>query len=482
MSIALILDCGATNVRAIAVDQKGDIVASHYVSNETIQNGTQHVWDFQQIWRKLVDCAKTVTAQINSTNIAAVSVTTFGVDGAPFDKEGQQIYPVISWKCSRTSTVIEQVTQDLDRDELYLANGVGDYSFNTLFKLKWLKEHEPKVYKNMDKWVFISSMLNQKLTGVWTTDRTMAGTSMMTDLDTGDWNEGVLRYLELNRSHFPPMVEAGEIIGTLKEDIAFLLGIPAKTPVVSAGHDTQFALFGSGVKENQPFLSSGTWEILMARSPRPTLHPDYLKDGMTTELDAKNGLFNPAIQWLSSAVMEWVANTYFSDIKNSDNKYAIMVAEGEAAPIGCNGVRFNPSFLLDATGKGNGAITGLSINTTRGEIYRAALEGLAFQLKTSLESLSNTCHLNNEFLMVVGGGSRNKLWNQIRADVTGIPIHVVDQPEATVTGAAMYALGGSGVFIDACQAQEWMKPGYQVVTPSKGQVDYAELNKERQDA
>ncbi|MGR5221236.1 L-fuculokinase [Vibrio parahaemolyticus] len=482
MSIALILDCGATNVRAIAVDQKGDIVASHYVSNETIQNGTQHVWDFQQIWRKLVDCAKTVTAQINSTDIAAVSVTTFGVDGAPFDKEGQQIYPVISWKCSRTSTVIEQVSQDLDRDELYLANGVGDYSFNTLFKLKWLKEHEPKVYKNMDKWVFISSMLNQKLTGVWTTDRTMAGTSMMTDLDTGDWNEGVLQYLELNRSHFPPMVEAGEIIGTLKEDIAFLLGIPAKTPVVSAGHDTQFALFGSGVKENQPFLSSGTWEILMARSPRPTLHPDYLKDGMTTELDAKNGLFNPAIQWLSSAVMEWVANTYFSDIKNSDNKYATMVAEGEAAPIGCNGVRFNPSFLLDATGKGNGAITGLSINTTRGEIYRAALEGLAFQLKTSLESLSNTCHLNNEFLMVVGGGSRNKLWNQIRADVTGIPIHVVDQPEATVTGAAMYALGGSGVFIDACQAQEWMKPGYQVVTPSKGQVDYAELNKERQDA
>ncbi|ANP77808.1 L-fuculokinase [Vibrio sp. 10N.222.54.A1] len=478
MSIAIILDCGATNVRSIAINQQGEIVASHYIANETLQNGTKHVWDFQQIWKKLVECSKQVTAQINSTDIVAVSVTTFGVDGAPFDKDGKQIYPIISWKCARTAPVMSQISQDIDRDELYLTNGIGDYSFNTLFKLKWLKDNEPKVYSNMDKWVFISSMLTQKLTGELTTDRTMAGTSMMTDLDSGDWNEGVLQYLELTKAHFPPMVEAGEIVGCLKDDVAFLLGIPNRVPVISAGHDTQFALFGSGAKENQSFLSSGTWEILMARSPRPQLKPDYLKEGMTTELDAKNDLFNPAIQWLSSAVMEWVANTYFTDIAESSSKYAVMVSEGEAAPIGANGVRFDPSFLLGGDGKGNGAITGLSINATRGEIYRAALEGLAFKLKSSLHYLSTTCRLNTECLMVVGGGSKNRLWNQIRADVVGIPIHVVEQPEATVTGAAMYAFAGAGVFIDANHAQENMKPAYQVITPSESREQYAQLLEE----
>ena len=171
MSIVIILDCGATNVRAIAVDHKGNIVASHYIKNETLQTGTQHVWDFQQIWGKMVQCCHNVTAQINSQNIKAISVTTFGVDGAPFDVTGKQIYPIISWKCSRTVSVMEQVEKEVDRGELYKSNGIGDYSFNTLYKLKWLKENEPEIYKKMDKFVFISSMINHQLTGIFTTDR-----------------------------------------------------------------------------------------------------------------------------------------------------------------------------------------------------------------------------------------------------------------------------------------------------------------------
>nr|WP_321277366.1 L-fuculokinase [uncultured Vibrio sp.] len=479
MSLVIILDCGATNVRAIAVDRQGAIVASHYIANETILNGTQHVWDYQQIWHKLVECCHKVTAQINARDIVAVSVTTFGVDGAPFDKNGQQIYPIISWKCSRTAAVIEQVAFELDRSALYQANGVGDYSFNTLFKLKWLKDNEPDIYQRMDKWVFISSMITHQLTGRWTTDRTMAGTSMMTDLDTKDWHLPTLDYLGLSQDHFPPMIDAGDIVGWIDQEAASLLGVPEHTPVVSAGHDTQFALFGSGVLENQPFLSSGTWEILMARAPRPTLRAEYLRQGLTTELDAKNGLYNPAIQWLSSAVMEWVCNTLFSDIQRDESKYEVMIAEGSAAPVGCNGTRFVPDFLLDAENRGKGQLSGLSINTTRGEIYRAALEGLAFQLADSLSTLADISQFEADGLMVVGGGSKNVLWNQIRADVLGIPMCIVDQPESTVIGAAMYAFTGAGIYRDAEQAQQAMKPSFTVVRPTEQQALYQPILQER---
>lgn len=482
MSIAIILDCGATNVRAIAIDSKGKIIASHYMVNETLQNGTKHVWDFQQIWRKLVECCRKVTAQINSCDIAAVSVTTFGVDGAPFNKNGEQIYPIISWKCSRTAPVMEQVKKDIDREDHYLRNGIGDYSFNTLFKLKWLKDNEPEVYKMMDKWVFISSMINFKLTGKLTTDRTMAGTSMMTNLDTGDWDNDILNYLELAKNQFPPMVNAGECVSLIKEDIAFLLNIPTNTPVISAGHDTQFALFGSGVKENQPFLSSGTWEILMVRAPKPNLKPSDLVKGMTTELDVKQNLYNPAIQWLSSAVIEWVIATFFGDVSNQDNKYAVIISEGKSIPAGCNGVSFDPDFLLDCNEQGGGSIKGLSINTTRGEIYRAVLESLAFKLSVSLQDLSNTCGFEADGITVVGGGSKNELWNQIRADVLGVPIKIVDQPESTVMGAAMFALAGVGVFKDADHAQEIMTPNYKVVEPSSDSTIYKQLFKEKSNA
>lgn len=472
MSIVIILDCGATNVRAIAVNNIGNIVASHYIKNETLQTGTFHVWDYQQIWGKMVKCCRSVTAQIHRQDIRAISVTTFGVDGAPFDVEGKQIYPIISWKCSRTVAVMKQVEEELDRGELYKNNGIGNYSFNTLYKLKWLKDNEPEIYQKMDKFVFISSMINQQLTGIFTTDRTMAGTSMLTELASGDWHKGILEYLALTENHFPPMVNAGDVVGDVRSDIAFLLGVPINTPVISSGHDTQFALFGSGAEENQPFLSSGTWEILMARSPRPTLREDYLKEGLTTELDSKQGTYNPAIQWLSSAVMEWVAKIFFSDVMNQDNKYAVMVMEGEDAPVGCNGTRFTPKFLLNQEQHGEGAINGISINTTRGEIYRSALEGLAYQLRNSLISLSYISGFTADKLLVVGGGSKNALWNQIRADVLGIPIHIVDQAESTVMGAAMYAFSGAGVYASANEAQRKMQPTYTVVKPSSNQKLY----------
>lgn len=468
MSIALILDCGATNVRAIAVDSIGNIIASHHIANQTVQVGSEHVWNFDDIWNKLLQCVESVTAQLTSeksTEISAIAVTTFGVDGAPFNKDGQQIYPIISWKCSRTIAVMGQVEEEMDRQKLYQENGVGDYSFNTLYKLRWLKEHEPAVYQEMDKFVFISSMVNHKLTGKLTTDRTMAGTSMMTNLQTGEWQKDALDYLDLTEDHFPPMVDAGEVIGVISQEMAALFNVSASTPVISAGHDTQFALFGSGVEENQPFLSSGTWEILMARANNMTLNPRYLSDGLTTELDAKRGLYNPAVQWLSSAVMEWVSNTYFPDLQQQPNKYSQMIEEGSSVPVGCNGVTFIPSFQPNKDDVSGGKLSGLSINTTRGEIYRSALEGLAHKLKESLVTLSEVGDFQVDSLVVVGGGSRNSLWNQIRADVLEVPILVVDEPECTVMGAAMYAFAGAGVYKSADEAQQAMKPSFTTVTP-----------------
>ncbi|ANU38139.1 FGGY family carbohydrate kinase [Vibrio scophthalmi] len=240
MSIVIILDCGATNVRAIAVNETGNIIASHYIANATVQSGTQHVWDYKQIWTKLIECCNKITANIDTQDVCAISVTTFGVDGAPFDKNGNQIYPIISWKCSRTVPVMHGVEKDLDRGRLYKDNGIADYSFNTLYKLKWLRDNEPLVYQNMDKFVFISSMVTHNLTGKLTTDRTMAGTSMLTNLKTGGWRQETLDYLNLTSESFPPLVDAGDVIAALTPDIATLLGLPMGTPVISTGHDTQF--------------------------------------------------------------------------------------------------------------------------------------------------------------------------------------------------------------------------------------------------
>ncbi|MGR5122547.1 L-fuculokinase [Vibrio harveyi] len=469
MSVVIVLDCGATNLRAIAIDPQGDIVASHFMKNTTKQdenNSDFHIWDFEDIWHKLIECGQRVVAEVGAKNVIAFTVTTFGVDGAPFDRNGNQIYPIISWKCPRTLSVMKQVETELDRIDLYRNNGIGDYSFNTLYKLRWLQEYEPTVFKEMDKFVFISSMITHRLTSTLSTDYTMAGTSMMTDLNSCNWNTSALDYLGLSELNFPPLVMAGEIIGAMTSSAAECFGVKSGLPVVSAGHDTQFALIGSGAKENQAFLSSGTWEILMARSLRPQLNTEALENGVTVELDSVKGFYNPATQWLSSAVIEWVATQFFSAEKSTGDLYNTMIQEANEAGSGAGGVVFVPRFAPNADGIGEGAIEGLSIHTTRGQIVRAVFEGLSRQLKHRFDYLNQLCHLNDGPVVVVGGGTKNALWNQLKADALQRPLHIVEQAEATVIGAAMFAFFGVGFYPNIQTAQYQMKPSLQVVNPT----------------
>lgn len=481
MAIALIFDCGATNLRTIAMNEEGKIVASHHIPNNTQadpENTDYHIWDIEEIWQKLTSCAEKTIAnlrqqQIDLAEIKGIGVTTFGVDGAPFDKNGKQIFPIISWKCPRTLPVMEKLDQYLDVEKLYQRNGIGQYSFNTLFKLLWLKENKPDVFANMDKWVFISSILSQRLTGQFSTDRTMAGTSMMTNIENDSWDKEVLDLLGLSEQHFPPMKSAGEKVGDLLPELAERFGLAKNIPVLSCGHDTQFAIFGSGAGYNQPVLSSGTWEILMARTQQAQAQWQYVKDGLTIEFDSLAGSFNPGVQWVSSGVIEWLGKQFFADVANTDQYYKTMIAEGEAVSAGSNAVKLVGNF--DGTTDQTGEIKGLSMHTKRGEIYRAGLEYMAYRLKAGLNVLQKVGQFNAESLICVGGGSKNKLWNQIRADVLGCPIDVVDMAESTVLGAAMFTLTGAGVFANVEDAQQKMKPAFQRVEPSENVNFYQKL-------
>lgn len=483
MAIALIFDCGATNLRTIAINEAGKIVASHHTPNHTQpdpENSLYHIWDIEEIYQKLIFCAeKTIVnlrqKQIDVAEIKGIAITTFGVDGAPFSKNGKQIFPIISWKCPRTLPVMEKLHQYLDVKKLYQRNGIGQYSFNTLFKLLWLKENKPDIFAEMDKWVFISSILTQRLTGQFSTDRTMAGTSMMTNIENDSWDKEVLDFLGLNEQHFPPMKRAGEKIGNLLPELAKYLGLSTHIPVLSCGHDTQFAIFGSGAGYNQPVLSSGTWEILMVRTQQAQAQWQYVRDGLTIEFDSLPGAFNPGVQWVSSGVIEWLGKQFFSDV-TKEQYYQTMIAEGETVPAGSNGVKLVGNF--DGKMEQTGEIKGLSMHTKRGEIYRAGLEYMAYRLKAGLNVLQKVGNFSADRLIVVGGGSKNKLWNQIRADVLGCPIDVIDIAESTVLGAAMFTLTGAGVFANVEEAQQKMKPTFRRIEPSTDMEFYKKLQED----
>lgn len=458
--IILVLDCGATNVRAIAVDRQGHIVARAAVANASeiaVENSAWHQWSLDAILQRFAQCCQTLSAELSGFRIRGITVTTFGVDGALVDERGELLYPIISWKCPRTATVMESIRRFMSPRQLQTLSGVGAFSFNTLYKLIWLKENHPQLLERAHAWLFISSLINHRLTGEFTTDITMAGTSQMLDIQQRDFSADILQATGLPRRLFPRLVEAGEQTGSLQPAMATILGLPPGIPVISAGHDTQFALFGAGAEQDEPVLSSGTWEILMVRSARVDTSLLSEHAGSTCELDSQSGLYNPGMQWLASGVLEWVRKLLWTP----ETPWQTLITQAQAIPAGSDGVQMQCDLLSSA----NAGWRGVTLNTTRAHFYRAALEGLTEQLRHNLHTLEKIGQFRATELLLVGGGSRNTLWNQIKANTLEIPIKVLDDAETTVAGAAMYGWYGVGAFSSPQQAREQVRYQYRYFYP-----------------
>ena len=386
-------------------------------------------------------CMK-VTSQINKSHITGVTVTTFGVDGTLFTKNGVMLYPVISWQCERTNAIMAQIDKYIPLTELYAEAGVLPFNFHTINKLIWFSEQKPELIDKSDIFLFMPGIFSYFLSGEMINDITMAGTSMVSNIGSRGFSNNILSRIGFPREKMGTPVEPGIITGKVNKKASSETGLPVNTPVVSTGHDTQFAVFGSGVGVNEPVLSSGTWEILMVRSTGHKSGKEQLDMSITTELDSRPGLFNIGNQWIASGMLEWAKRILYPDIK--ENVYEVMINGASLVPSGSNGVKVITKFYEELNGEPGGKITGLTMDTTRDEIYRAMLEALSKRLKEGKEALEKAGGFRSESILCVGGGSKNRLWNQLRADYSGVPVRVTDKKETTVLGASFFVQSATG--------------------------------------
>ena len=301
------------------------------------------------------------------------------------------------------------------------------------------------------------------LSGEMINDATMAGTSMVSSLSTRDVSDNILGKIGFPSDRFGKIAEPGTIIGKITKVASADTGIPAGTPVVATGHDTQFAIFGSGAGKNQPVLSSGTWEILMVRSESFKSGKEQLDMSITTELDSQKGLYDIGNQWIASGILEWARKNLYSDIK--EGVYEAMISGAEKVPPGSNGVRIVPNFYEELKGKPGGQILGLTMESTRNEIYRAMLEALSERLNEGKDALEKAGGFKTESILCVGGGSKNRLWNKLRANYTGVPVKVIDQKETTVLGASLFVQYACGNALSPEEARSGIDYKTEIIEP-----------------
>jgi L-fuculokinase len=481
--LVVVADCGSTNIAAAAVDAQGRLVASVSEANRPVpqKDGREGwlIWDMDRLWMTVCAAIRQVVDQVGAESVAAITVATWGADGAPVTAGGELTYPIICWQCPRIEPVMRRLTAQLGERRLFNITGYQAIRFNTLFKIAWLHDYAPAALQRADKWLMVPGLLGQRLCGESSMDLTAASTMMMLDLQKLAWAPELLEAAGVDESFFPKLVHPGAIIGTLTAAAAQQTGLKQGTPVVASGHDTQFAPIGSGADPQEAILSTGTWEIAMLRTAQPVTNDFAFSEGILSEVDAVPGLYDPQLLMMGSGVLEWVRENLYGALKDRTRAYRTMIGEAQKLKPGAGGLMLVPSFVPD-TGPTRkyataGTIVGIGLTSTRAHIYRAALEGLCFQLREALRILSQATGFQPARLRVVGGGSKNDLWNQMRADVCRMPVVVTERKDATIVGAAIAAWVGAGRFGSIPDGQKQIPIPAEVVEPSAGAEVYERL-------
>lgn len=463
---AIVFDCGATNVRVIAIDATGYLLASESFPNATRPDPFYpacRIWDTDEIWQRMCLASRRVLETIRPERIAGVTVTTFGVDGTLFSRDGRMLYPVVSWQCERTKMIMSGIGKYIPPEDLYRESGVLPFSFNTIYKLVWFLENKPEILRSSHMFLFMPSIFIRMLTGEMVNDTTMAGTSMMMNQRIRNYSDLILGKTGIERELMGPLAEPGTIVGKVSSSASGDTSIPSGTPVVVTGHDTQFAIFGSGAGKNEPVLSSGTWEILMVRAEGFRAGQEQLDMGITTELDSRPGLFNIGTQWIASGIIEWVRRNLYRDL--GEDAFERMIEGAEKVADGSNGVKVIPKFYEEGEGRPGGQILGLTMESTRDEIFRAVLESLSVKLAEGKAALENAGGFRAGSILCVGGGSRNRLWNRLRAKSAGVPLRIIKQKETTVLGASLFVQAACGNFSSPEDARTEIDYNVEVIEP-----------------
>ncbi len=481
-------DLGTTGNKATLFAADGSMVAATFASYDTVY--AQPNWAEQDAhdWRTaLFDSTRWLmqAAQEAGFDAADVAVVSFSghMNGALLvDAAGAPLRPAIIWADQRAAAQAELIRERCGEREVYQLTGNRVSPAYTAAKLLWIKAHQPELYGRA-RWVLQAKDYAAFLfSGVAATDYSDASLTLLLDLAGRRWAEPLLERLQIDAALLPPLFPSAQVIGEVTAAAAAATGLRPGTPVVIGGGDGACATAGAGaVRPNDvySYIGSSAWVALA--SAQPVLDPAQRTFNLA-HLDPTLNVALGAMQTAGGA-FDWFERLLRCD-REAEPLYAELDAEAAQVPPGGHGLLFLPYLLGERSPHWNplarGAFVGLAMSNGRGELARAVLEGVAFNLRGILEILVGAGSENLATLLsgvrLIGGAGKSALWRQILADVYGLPVELVDLPaNATALGAAIAGGVGVGLYPDYGVAQQ-LAPIARIDRPNPAvQARYAAL-------
>ena len=442
MNSYIAVDLGAESGRVMVgsvVDKKLSLEEIHRFKNGPITENNSLRWDFNKIFGEIKTGIAKAVKQVGDS-ISGIGVDSWGVDFGLIGQDGQLIEKPYHYRDRRTDEMMEKAFELMGKRELYDNSGLQFLPFNTVYQLLAVKLSNEGLLSKTKKVIFMADLFSHFLSGEIFAEYSLASTSQLMDMKTGQWSKEIFEKLSLPIDVMPKVIKTATVAGKLKIEMADEFGC-GQIPVIAIGsHDTASAVAAvpADAETNWAYLSSGTWSLMGVEIPEPIINDKTFKYEFTNEGGVEN-----TIRLLKNIMGLWLVQEckrqWFDD--GDDLSYSEITAMAEqskpfAAFVNPNQSRFMSPGGMPARINEYLEETGQDAITDKGQMIRVVLESLAFNCRWVLEKLEEITDKKIEVLHMVGGGIQNALLCQFTADAIGRKV-VAGPIEATAMGNIM---------------------------------------------
>lgn len=436
------------------------------------------IFHADEIWRVccalIADLIHAQEAQGNlgiRNMVAGIAITGMGEAGVPMDAAGNVLYPAIAWFDPRTEKYPSWWNETFGDEKLFEITNLRNQHIFTIHKLLWLKEYEPSIFAKMKRWNCMPDFIAYKLTGHSAMDYSIATRTMMLDARTKTWSEEILRHAGIPGEILPEPVPSGTRIGEVSAAAETLCGLKAGTPVFAGGHDHICGALAAGIISPGVVLdSSGTCEevLISVENQRETISLSRAGFNAGFHTAAEQYYISGGIP-ASGTSVDWFRREFPTSSDSSTTSEA-----------GARGLLFLPHLRGSSSPQrdkiSKGAFIGIQAHHHREDFIQAVYEGVAFELRLSIEQLLNG--KTPDRVVSIGGGTMNTQWLQVKANILNVEIEVPEVQECTALGAALLAGIGAGIYKNAKDAvNQTFRVGQKVIPQGGTTAIYDRLYK-----
>ena len=452
------LDIGTTGCKLTVFDEQGHDLGKAYRDYPVRRQVSGHEIDISVVMDSVYAVIREMTAQY--PDIGGIGVTSFGETFVMTDAAGTPLHTAMLYTDPRGAEECAELVKKLGADSIARISGLAPHEMYSVCKIMWLKKNQPEVYQAAKHIFLIGDYVAWHLTGVAQIDYSLATRSMAFDIGKLDWSEEILNAAGIDMSLLSKPVPTGTAAGCVTKAAAEKTGLNPACQIVTVSHDQVAAAVGAGAFDGETAVDgAGTVECL---TPIYDTLPDIavMSKGCFSVVPyvIPGKYVAYAFSYTGGALIQWCVNTFAKAEAQEAAQQGISVntlLEQRYDNQEPTGLLVLPHFAGAATPYmdtgSRGAILGLTAGTTLPDIYRACMEGVAYEMRLNYDALADS-GIRFSKLHATGGGAKSKVWMQMKADILNLPITSLKTSDAGTVGSAMLTGVAVGIFRDLAEA------------------------------